>query len=167
MKSLQRSGTMTIVLGGLALLSARHVAAQQTVAYPELDRIHEEAMALAYASAPGSLERAAWSHGHVAYLRPVDDVHRFECLRTQAQLLQAIGETDGARFYLEEAAIQAREIGDDFNAAMTYIDAAILELDAGHDWEAWDLGRQARSIASDGKMEQAQRRAILDRLGTR
>lgn len=148
----------------LAVLTAQGLAAQETVRDPELDRLHDEAMALAYGSAPGGLERAAWAHAPIAYQRGPDDAQRFECLRTQAELFGALGYIDGASLYLEEAARQAERTGDTYGAAMTWIDAALLAWDAGNEWKAWTLAVRARELASSSDLDREQRARVLDRL---
>lgn len=162
-----RPGMPALLAGVWLVLAAGELAAQATQRYPELDRSHAEAMELAYSSAPGSLERAVWSHGHVAFLRPADDVERFECLRTQAQLLKAVGYQDGARFYLELAARQAEEHGDAYGAAVTYIDAGALALEMKDASHAWEYAQRATALASTGRMDAGQRREVRDRLGIR
>lgn len=147
-----------------ATLLAPSLRAQELVRDAHLDRLHDEAMASAYTSLPGGIEKAAWAHAAVAFQRGENDVRRVECLRTQAELFEALGYLDGARVYLEEAAHQAMENGDPFAAAMTYIDAALVAKEAGRTREAVDLGRQARDLVASPSLDITQRAAILDRL---
>jgi hypothetical protein len=146
------------------LVAIQGLEGQQATTYPELDRMHDEAMALAYTSRPGDLERAAWRHGHVAILRPEDDMERFKCLRIQAELLMAAGYPEGARFHLEEAARQAENAGHAYSAAMAYIDAAILAVEAGDTREARALGVLAYELSSSPRLATAQRSEIRQRL---
>lgn len=162
-----RLAGLTLLSSLAALVAADGLSGQQGVRYAELDHDHHQAMELAYAGGEANLRRAAWSHGHVAYLRPADDVERFECLRTQAQLLKSIGEVEGARYYLELAARQAEEIGDDYGAAMTYIDAGLLALEIDDASRAWQNAQSATVLATGGKMSAEQRREVQNRLGMR
>ena len=153
MRIVRRFGLLTLPLAGLAIVLAPGVWAQEAVdgqakSDPELDQMHDEAMAVAYSSAKGDLERATWMHGYVAYRRQHDDVRRFECLRIQADLLHAIGYLEGARLYLEEAARHAEATSDPYDAAMTYIDAALLAQEAGESWAAQDFAYRARALVS-------------------
>lgn len=157
----------TFTLGAAALIAAQGLSAQELVSYPALDRLHDEAMAPAYTAAPGNLERAAWGHASVAFQRAQDDVKRFDCLRTQAELFEALGYVDGARIYLEEAARQAEATGDPFTAAMTWVDAAILAQRTGKRWVAQDLAAKARALVSNPALDLDQRATILDRLEPR
>ena len=108
MRIVRRFGLLTLPLAGLAMVLAPGVWAQearngQTKSDPELDQMHDEAMAVAYSWAKGDLERATWMHGYVAHRRLGDDSRRFECLRIQAELLHATGYLEGSRLVVEEA----------------------------------------------------------------
>ena len=169
MRIVHRLGPLTLPLAGLAMVLAPGVAAQdgadpQAKSYPELDRMHEEAMEVAYSSAEGGLESATWMHGYVAHSRPRDDVRRFQCLRTQAELLYGSGYIEASRLFLNEAGRQAEAIGDPYNAAMTYIDAALLAQEAGDRWAARNLADRARSLVSSPEVGVDQRASILDRM---
>ena len=153
-----------LAVGALVIASAEALSAQELVRNQGLDRMHDDAMAPAFAGVPGGIERAAWRHAHVAYTRGEDDVRRFECLRTQAELFEAIGEVDGARFYLVQAARQAETQGAPYDAAMTYIDAAILAQHMGDALEARELAAQARAQFDSPVLDVAQRAEILERL---
>ena len=109
MRIVRRFGLLTLPLAGLAIVLAPGVWAQevrngQAKSDPELDQMHDEAMAVAYSWAKGDLERATWMHGYVAHRRLGDDSRRFECLRIQAELLHATGYLEGSKLFLEEAA---------------------------------------------------------------
>jgi hypothetical protein len=160
-------GPRSLALGAAAILAAQGISAQEAIHNPVLDRMHDEAMAPAYTSAPGSIERAAWGHAPIAFQRGENDVRRFECLRVQAELFGALGYADGARLYLVEAAQHAEATDDPFNAAMTYVDAAILAKDSGASWEAVELAAKARALVSNQELDLNQRAEILDRLQPR
>ena len=169
MRIVRRFGLLTLPLAGLAIVLAPGVGAQEAVdgqakSDPELDQMHEEAMAVAYSSAKGDLERATWMHGHVAYRRQGDDSRRFECLRIQAELLHATGYLEGSRLFLEEAARHAEDTDDPYNAAMTYVDAALLAQEAGDSWATMDLAYRARALVSSPDLDIDQRASILDRV---
>lgn len=169
MRSVHRHGLFMLSMAGFAMVLAPGVAGQEAgngpaKSDPELDQLHDEAMAVAYSSAKGDLERATWMHGFVAYRRQHDDVRRFECLRIQADLLHAIGYLEGARLYLEEAARHAEATSDPYDAAMTYIDAALLAQEAGDRWATMDLGYRARALVSSPGLDINHRASILDRV---
>ncbi len=166
MRRLHRLAGWTLPVYGLAMLMAQGVAGQdvdQQVTNPDLDRQHDWAMAY-YTSPEGGLEEATWRHGRVAMLRSEDDARRFECLRQQAQMLYALGNTEASRLYLEEAGQQAEETDDLYNAAMTYVDAAILAQETGDRWGARELAVKARALVSSPSLDIDQRAAILKRL---
>ena len=156
MRTVRTFGPLTLV-GLMVLVPGVGAQEAQTTSYPELDRMHEEAMTEAYSSAEGALERATWMHGSVAFQRPQDDVRRFACLRIQAELLHATGYLEGSRLIVEEAARQAEATGDPFNAAMTYVDAAVLAQEAGDSWAAWDFASRARALVSSPDLDIDQR----------
>ena len=167
MRPLHRLGGWTLSVCGLAMLMAQGVAGQdvdqQAASDPDLDRQHDWAMAY-YTSSEGGLEEAAWRHGFVAMLRREDDARRFECLRQQAQMLHTLGHTEASRMYLEEAGQQAEATDDPYNAAMTYVDAAILAQETGDRWGARKLAVKARALVSSPSLDINQRAAILKRL---
>jgi hypothetical protein len=66
-----------------------------------------------------------------------------------------------------EAAQHAEATDDPFNAAMTYVDAAILAKDSGASWEAVELAAKARALVSNQELDLNQRAEILDRLQPR
>jgi len=169
MRRVHRRGLFTLPTAGLAMVLATGVAAQkhgddQARSYPDLDRMHDEAMTLAYSSVEGDLEKATWRHGNVAYSRPTDDARRFECLRIQAELLHATGYIEGSKLFLEEAARQADATGDPYNAAMTYVDAALVAKEAGDRWAARVFASRARALVSSPALDIDQRASILDRV---
>ncbi len=169
MRRVHRRGLFMLPIAGLVMVVATGVAAQeqrnhQARSYPDLDRMHDEAMTWAYSSVEGDLERATWQHGNVAYSRPTDDARRFECLLIQAQLLHATGYLEGSRLFLEEAARHAEDTGDPYNAAMTYVDAALLAQEAGDSWAIMDLAYRARALVSSPDLDIDQRASILDRV---
>ena len=169
MKNLHRHGLFMLSMAGFAMVLAPGVWAQearngQVKSDPELDQLHDEAMTVAYSSAEGDLERATWMHGYVAHRRQGDDSRRFECLRIQAELLNAIGYLEGSRLFLEEAARHAEDKRDPYNAAMTYVDAALLAQEAGDSWAIMDLAYRARALVSSPDLDIDHRASILDRV---
>ena len=167
MRPLHRLGAWTLPVCGLAMLMAQGVAGQdvdqQATSYPDLDRQHDSAMAH-YNSFGAGLEEATWRHGRVAMLREENDARRFECLLQQAQMLHGLGHDDVSLLYLEAAGQQAEATGDPYNAAMTYVDAAILAQESGDGWSARELAVKARALISSRSLDINQRAAILKRL---
>ena len=169
MRNVHRCGLFMLSMAAFAMALPAGVMAQeagpgQAQSDPELDQMHDEAMAVAYSWAKGDLERATWMHGYVAHRRQGDDSRRFECLRIQAELLHATGYLEASRLFLEEAARHAEDTGDPYNAAMTYVDAALLAQEAGDSWATMDLAYRARALVSSPDLDIDQRASILDRV---
>lgn len=146
-----------------ALLLPSPIAAQLSDA--ALDREHDEAIAMAYGGAPGAIEKAVLLHGQVVHSRALHDARRFECLKSHANLLYYYGRLEGARLYMEAAAEQAAMAGNDYKAAMAYIDAAILAKKAGDLAAARNLADIVVHLSTSPRLEGDERTEILDRLG--
>ena len=151
----------TMLLVGLAMILPPGLLAQDAA---ELDRMHDWALAAAYEGTSADIQKATWMHSQVVQLRTADDPRRFECLRDHANLLYYIGYVDGARVYLEEAAQHAANTGDDFNAAMTFVDAAILALEAGNIKATQNLAERAALMSTSPRLDRQERATILDRI---
>lgn len=151
-------------LATCACLLPTAVLAQQH-SNPALDRQHEQAVAIAYGGAPGALEQAVLLHGQVVHQRTRNDAQRFDCLKSHANLLYYYGRLDGARLYMEAAAQQAAEEGRDYDAAQTYIDAALLAREAGTLGAMRDLARRAVDLSGSPRVDRGQRAEILARVG--
>ena len=140
------------------------VSGQTLFSNPQLDYLHDAAVSLAFGPDTEGLAKAAWAHAGVAHLRQVYDERRFECLRTQADLLHAIGEVDGSRFYLEEAAAQAITEGRVYEAAMTYIDASLAAREAGNENATRQLAKRAWALSSSSSLVPLEREMIVGRI---
>lgn len=163
MKPVGTMGRAMLALAVAALLVPTSVAAQ--LSNPALDRQHEAAIAVAYGGAPGAIEKAVLLHAQVVHKRMANDARRSECLRSHANLLYYYGRLEGARLYMEAAAEQAAFEGHDYDAAMTYIDAAILAKKAGDYGAVMKLASQADVISSSARLDPEQRAAIRTRIG--
>lgn len=146
----------------LAMLLPSPIAAQ--LSDMALDREHDEAIATAYGGAPGAIERAVILHGQVVHSRALHDARRFECLKSHANLLYYYGRLEGARLYMEAAAEQAAWAGKPYDAAMAYIDAAILAKKAGDITAARNLADIVVRLSGSPRLEGDERTEILDRL---
>ena len=58
----------------------------------------------------------------------------------------------------------AEDTGDPYNAAMTYVDAALLAQETGDSWATMDLAYLARALVSSPDLDIDQRALILDRV---
>lgn len=150
-----------LAAGGLLLPSS--AAAQ--LSDVALDRQHDEAVAMAYGGAPGGIEKAVLLHGLVVHDRTVHDARRFECLKSHANLLYFYGRLEGARLYMVAAAEQAAITGRDYDAAMAYIDAAILAKEAGDVAAARNLADIVGHLSTSARLTGDERAEILNRLG--
>lgn len=146
-----------------ALLLPSSIAAQLSDA--ALDRKHDEAIAMAYGGAPGGLEKAVLLHGQVVHSRAAHDDRRFDCLKSHANLLYYYGRLEGARLYMEAAAEQAAMTGNDYDAAMAYIDAALLAKKAGDIAAVRYLADIVVRLSMSPRLRGVERTEILDRLG--
>lgn len=161
MKPIQTSRAAMLAVAALLLPLA--LAAQTTD--PILDREHDAAIAVAYDGAPGAIEKALLLHGQVVHDRQLLDTRRFECLKSHANLLYYYGRLEGARLYLEAAAKQAAFEGRDYEAAMTYIEAAIVAKEAGKRATVQRLAEQASALGASERLDPDQRAEILARIG--
>lgn len=152
-----------LALAAATLLLPTRADAQ--ISDPVLDHQHDAAVAVAYAGTPGALEEAILRHGMVVHQRMHHDERRFECLKSHANLMYYSGRLDGARDYMVAAAEQAAWEGHDYDAAMTYIDAAILAREAGDVGAAVRLAAEASALGQSPRLDAAQRQRIVDRLG--
>lgn len=162
MKPITALGTSMLALATAALLLPNAAVAQSD---PVLDREHDAAIAVAYGGAPGAIEQAVLRHGQVVHDRQLLDARRFECLKSHANLLYYYGRLEGARVYLEAAAEQAAFEGRDYEAAMTYVEAAMVAKEAGRIDAVRELAHQASLLASSDRLEAAQQAEILARIG--
>lgn len=162
MKRTSISTAATLALAAIATMPL--VLAAQT-SDAALDRRHDHAMRIAYGSEPGALDRAVIMHGQVAHQRTLRDTRRFDCLKSQAILLHHADHLDAARLYMLAAAEQAAYDGRDYDAAMTYIDAAILAQQAEDFSAVADLAARAAAHASSAHLRAEQRSLILARIG--
>ena len=152
-------------LGVLALLLVWPAGLRAQVSDPILDRMHDDAIALAYGGGPDAIEQAVLMHGQVVHQRTAQDDRRFECLKSHANLLYYHGRLEGALLYMEAAAEQAALEGHDFDAAMTYIDAALLAREAGDLRAVSKLAEHAGALSTSPRLDVAQRTEILGRIG--
>ncbi len=164
MKQSYSPGATVLALVAVAVLLPATALAQQ-LSDPVLDREHDEAVAVAYGGTPGAIEQAVFRHGQVVHQRMRHDERRFECLKSHANLLYYYGRLNGARLYMEAAAEQAVAEGQDYDAAMTYIDAAILAKEAGDVRAVQDLANRAMQLGSSPRVPSDQRSEILARIG--
>jgi hypothetical protein len=139
-------------------------AATQMVSSPMLDHQHDHALAVASGGIPGGIGRALILHGQVVHRRTEDDVRRFECLRIHANLLYHQGHVAAARLYMEAAARQAIATGRDYDAAMTYIDAAILAQDEGVLDAVGDLVQRATLLSGSPRVSSSDAAVIRARI---
>lgn len=171
MRRTRRSGAWTAALAGLALAFPWGAAGQGAhdhvaIRYGDLDQMHEEALAGAFSSHAfaADLEEAAARHQKVAMLRPANDVRRFDCMAAQGYLLHAVGDLQGSQWFLESAARHAQATGEAFNAAMTYIDAAMVAREAEDLTHAIYLVARAKRLASSSLLQPAERNLVLARI---
>lgn len=163
MKPIQTSSSAILALAAAALVLPYTLAAQSSD--PILDREHDAAIAVAYGGAPGAIEKAVLRHGQVVHDRTRLDARRFECLKSHANLLYYYGRLEGARVYLEAAAEQAAFEGRDYEAAITYIEAAIVAKEAGKRATVVRLASQASLLSASERLDPEQRAEILSRIG--
>lgn len=159
---------------GALLLAAPILGADPPFAAPDtqiviiasdaVEWLDREAMAFAYTGRRSDMAKAATWHAYVVAARPADDPERFDCLRTHAELLKAIGNLDGARAHLEEAARLAESKDRIYDAAMTYIDVALLAVEAEDMWGARRFAWRARVLSGSPRLTEAQQQEILQRL---
>ena len=126
--------------------------------------MHDRALTYAYEGTTAELQRATWMHSQVVHLRTADDPRRFQCLRDHANLLYYIGYVDGARVYLAAEARHAANSGDDFDAAMTFVDAAILALEVANIDATRNLAERAALMSTSPRLDREERATILDRI---
>ncbi|MDH3271511.1 MAG: hypothetical protein OEN56_09280 [Gemmatimonadota bacterium] len=162
MAPLKRIGRVVFTLSAAALLPQLATA---QLSDPWLDRQHDAAIAVAHEGGPGAIEIAVLRHSQVVHERMSHDARRFECLRSHANLLYYSGELQAARLYLEAAAEQAAAQGLDYEAAMTYVDAAILAREAGDVGASLRLSDKATVLASSPRVEDRERTEIRSRIG--
>ena len=162
---------MSILLAaGLVLVLSPGAAAQVAglgPSDPVLDRMHDEifeSLAISSHEFPAKLQEAATKHGHVADLRESDDARTFSCLRSQAALLAGIGDLAGAREYMVKAADHARARGFVVEAAMAYIDAAILAKHAKDFEAANELANRALGLSAFYQLDDELRASIVARI---
>lgn len=148
----------------LTVVPLTAVAGQEPATYPELDRMHEEAMAVAVSSTSfrADLKEAVKRHESVVDARALDDVRRFQCLSDHAALLHGIGELAESRRYMEAAAEHAQATGDVFNAAMTWLNVAIVAQQLGED--GGDLIQRAQLLTHSSLLTPEQRWTVLERI---
>jgi len=108
---------------------------------------------------------AAKLHAAVVRLRPYDDIHRFECIRKESELLMGAGQVDAALGYLVEAADYARNTGMVYEAARTYLDAAVLAQETSASDVIGQLALRARLLSYSPLLKRQQRKEIQHRLG--
>lgn len=171
MKPAATAGLWTLFAACL-LLVPQAVSGQATAewrgdTYAALDQLHDEAMAPVLSSTTEfsqALAEAAEKHEGVAALRGSDDARTFDCLKKQAFLLHATGDLTDARRHMKRAAEHAEEMGHVYEAAMAYVDAAILARDAGNGIAAAYLASRAERLSSFGFLESQERDRIVNRI---
>lgn len=173
MRHATEAGLWTLSLACLLFLLAPQGVAAQGAAewwgaqYPTVDQLDAEVMApVVNTSTPfrQTLREVAEQHAKVADLRRENDVERFDCLQKQAALLYYVGDLNEARKYMKRAAEHARASGHVFEAAMAYVDAALIAKSAGNATAAAFLAHQARTMSSFTFLEEGERDAILARI---
>jgi hypothetical protein len=131
-----------------------------------LNSLHDQAWAFAQKGTPAAIETAIMLHGQVVHRRAADDPHRVECLRTHARLLHHYGRSDAALMYMEAAGTQAATEGRDFEAAIAFIEAAILADELGQTETVRRLTVDAnRILTNSSELDSVERVAIRSRLG--
>lgn len=162
---------MSVLLPAVLVLALSPAAAAQVTSLgpsdPMLDRMHDElfeSLALSSHDFPAKLEEASRRHADIADLREEDDARTYQCLRSQAALLAAVGDLAGAREYMVKAADHARGRGFVVDAAMAYIDAAILARNAKDFDAAIDLANRALALSAFSYLDDGLRASIVARL---
>jgi hypothetical protein len=160
---MKRTSISTAAALTLAAIATMPLAIAAQTSDWTLDRQHDEAMSVAYGSEAGALDKAVIMHSQVVHQRTLRDGRRFECLKSHAILLYHAEHHDAARLYMVAAAEQAAHDGRDYDAAMAYIDAAILAKQAEDFAAVMDLAALATAHASS--LEAEQRSVVLTRIG--
>lgn len=148
----------------LAALPFTGAAGQEPERDAELDRMHDAAVSVAMSSTSfrAALQEAVERHESVVEARTVDDVRRFACLSDHAALLYGTGDLDAARRYMESAAEHAQATGDVFNAAMTWLNVALVASQLGDD--VGDLVQRAELLTYSSLLSPEDRSTILKRI---
>jgi len=108
--------------------------------------------------------KAARLYEQSAAAREAGDTATTTCLRTAAFLRYYTGNTRASTDLMEKAAQRSTEQGDVAGAATSYIDAAILAVEAQQGARALDLGRRAEQLAASPLLTDAQRDALRTRM---
>jgi len=175
MNNTTRAGLWTLFLASLFLVLPRGAAAQGTPQWlgeqaPALNSFDAQVMApvIWSTSTPfrEALKEVARQHQAIANLRTANDVDRFECLQKQAAMLYYTGDLQGAQNFMKRAAEHAATMGHVYEAAMAYVDAALVANQAGNGTAALYFAAQARQLSQFGFLSSDQRQAIQGRLVT-
>lgn len=153
-------------VGLAALLIAVPVAGQDALSAKatEADRLHDVAMEQYAGTYVAEIALLAKAHAKSSELRTVEDPRAVECTRFQAQLMHMTGDLDEALDHMERAAVIALIQGDDFTAATSFLEAALVAAEGSRTAEALRLGREAYRVSATGEMKAQQRQSIQSRL---
>ena len=157
--ALLRVTTLALLVGACSLLPASPLSAQDDDV--RADELSAEAHRIAHDM--NQWAQAARKHEESGLLRLKGDTRAYLSFAQAARLYYHAGELRNSEKMFEAAGERALEVGDVYNAAVAFFNAAAVAQENGRDRDAQKLGWKAQKLTRSQLLNDEQRKDLTSR----